>query len=151
METNHYTTELIDPDKRLDFMEEVLPNIDTYLYFESILFKMADKMLEGYHGGYWDIYDVTTPGGKTFFYALSTQADKVRFTGPNGSDVSVDPFAAGVGLSVMALNHTVWLTYEKKQKAAQLADLHYNRLRDFMFTSSKIGDEDLQGLIAFLD
>lgn len=84
--------------------------------FEVQVFTLAGKMLEGYTGGLWDIYEVADELETAVFMALP-EPSRQRVTSPNGSSHVLSALDAGLVLAVFANN---WLAhhYAKRDEAA---------------------------------
>ena len=102
---------------------------------ESTSYNFADRLIEGYGGGYWDYYTVATEDGLSFFAGLDEDTT-YRVSNPdNFSDEEVNGVTAGVVVWLYTLNAIAhhWHAKGKPHMVEKYAG-HYDVLRDLAAT-----------------
>lgn len=91
------------PDRaRMRFLPDVFRG--DMLVTESLIFRLADKHIEGYGGGYWHFWRLPDDGGW-----LAPDAERVMFLNPdNGFEAEISGDAAGIILTSLAINRRHW-------------------------------------------
>lgn len=115
--------------------EMVLPLLlgNGFMLFENVLYGLADRLLNGYEGGYWEIFDITENGDlQSVFFVLTEAATyEVESLGFQCT-VSTTARATGAALTLMTLSQLSFaLVNRGNEGAAQKASNAYHKLREF--------------------
>ena len=102
------TSKKVHHRSRVNFLPKYFGNGNVFLAMrvERSVFALADNMIEGYteNCGFWDFYSTSNNAG----FMVPAMSGRVRVinTG-NFSDETMSPIAAGLCMSILALNHTL--------------------------------------------
>lgn len=120
------------------------------LTFETTLFNLAEKMVEGYRGGAWgSVIGTTTSGEKTPFQ-VCPGAERLRVVNPlNGCDETTDSRSAGAALSIIATNLTLWKMHERGAPLSDLEQLErlYFNVKDAVFNDPTLDTSAIFNII----
>lgn len=96
--------EVISDSDRLNFLPAHFGR--DYALAESAIYVLADNLIEGYKGGYWEYAEIVLPKGKRYpFFFLRTQQEKLTLCNPfSGDEVEVDSILAGMIVTIYACN-----------------------------------------------
>lgn len=88
---------------RLSFLPRYFGNF--YMKAENSLYNVADKMLAGYHGGYWTFAVITTQDGGKYPLFLLKNEEKTTLENPFSNEkVLIDDLLAGLILTIYVCN-----------------------------------------------
>ena len=85
-------------EQRLDFLPQYLGN--AHLEFQNSAYFFAQRLIEGYDGGYWEFYHLTNGG----FLMEWDNSNNITINSPNGSHAEVDTETASTILNLMVLS-----------------------------------------------
>jgi len=154
---NNYDFNIIDDDKRLDFLPNNFTS-DYFASFENLIFSIADQYLyfvsrdrtekRIYSGGYWNFLSNGNDGilvpdqPESMSYVLSSP-------GWNEDLISDNPVVVGIALTAFALNHFIgMLNNSYKDREAQDMYHKYHALCDLF---QYLDDNDRAFVFKFLD
>lgn len=92
--------QIIPERERLNFLPKHFPRIPDMLWIENTVYTMADDLLDGYGGGFWD-YAETDNGAPVM---LPPSMDSYGVESPNGFHTTLSREAAGLFLTTMVVN-----------------------------------------------
>jgi hypothetical protein len=129
-ESTPVTRQLVAEEKRLEIIERLF-GAHFPLAIEPIVYGIAERMAEHYHGGYWDFYALSNSG----FY-LVPQGDQVYsvscenyFTGNLSAD------ALGLTACLYAYSHC---SFSRNEDFGRLCARHYHLLREYMYEHPEV-------------
>ena len=113
------------PEKnRLKFLPK---HVGLYMTrFETLVYDWMSRLDNDYNGGYWEFYELDNGG---FFLAPSEERD-YKLCSINNNEEVVSNIAAGITITLFALNSLMVIDNISDSMQSQLADKHY-ALRDF--------------------
>ena len=85
-------------EQRLDFLPQYLGN--AHLEFQNSAYFFAQRLIEGYDGGYWEFYHLSNGG----FLMEWNNSNNMTINSPNGSHAEVDTETASTILNLMVLS-----------------------------------------------
>lgn len=120
---------LVPESRRLDIFPEYLKHPLLITRFEDYLYSFATDMVDGYNGGYWEMYEI--PNG-FFMMPGSDEAIKLTVTSSNTYKATVPAIDAGSVLTVFTVSNLSFYAYEKKY--GDLSPLYF-AVREAIFDS----------------
>lgn len=112
------------------------------LMFEQFIFRMADKVIDGYNGGMWGEQTL----GKTLILTIPANGDRVGIHNVFGGEtVTTDPLTASAAFTSL-VNNWFWNEYAEKlsntsNKAFEKA--HHGLRRDAFSTGNGVNHNDM--------
>lgn len=100
-----------------------------YLGFEKALYNaLRDFSCGQYEGGYWEYYSLSNGG---WYAAMDSDTTYVIEVPTNGYRGAMSADAAGVFVSLMAINHLLWAVVEENEALARELQTAFYALRDY--------------------
>lgn len=94
--------------------------------FEHMIYGVAAAQSD-YLGGYWEFYELDNGG----WYVAPRLGHSLEFACPNGYSGTLSDDAAGVAVSLIAINYLLWTVYQTRPTLGdELRDAFY-ALRDY--------------------
>ncbi len=129
-------------------LEAINPGL--VVIFERYLYACAQCYVIDYNGGYWQ--DEVSLGNDTYALRYPGMSDaEVRLVNSdNYTDQMMDPASAGVALTILALNRTLWAVHGAGHEgiAAQISEL-WERVQDASREDSN--SLNVSAIVSFLD
>ena len=133
METTLTTPQVTEPTEQLTVIAQrvaepqrlrTLPRVigPLYLSFENTVYNMMGHYCTNYAGGYWEFYTLSNGG---FYMAPDQSQPMTIIVDGNGFSGELSADAAGVFITLMALNQFAWRSRDER-----FADLFY-QLHEF--------------------
>ena len=116
----------VPEDKRQFFLPT---NVGTkhMLAFEFYLYDLAQQQIKDYNGGFWEFY--TLDNGA--WYMAPEGEGKVQVVAPNMYSGEMSRDAAGLALTLIAINHLLWHTYTTDPERSEKLNAAFYALRDY--------------------
>lgn len=111
--------EVVKQHDRMYFLPRHLNT--TFIEFEHYLYHFADKLVEGYDGGYWDLYDIDNGG----FFAGLSEDKTFKVSSLNGYSCELSGKYTGLFLTMMALSLLFEKYEEKESVLSKLVEKYY--------------------------
>ena len=111
-------------EQRLDFLPQYLGN--AHLEFQNSAYFFAQRLIEGYDGGYWEFYHLSN-GGLMMEWDKS---DNITVNSPNGSSAEVDAETASIVINLIALSDLSFALQADSNSLSQVVN-GFHALREF--------------------
>ena len=102
---------IVPDDQRLGFFPKYAGKY--FLQLEAMIFQTMDRLCPDYHGGMWDMWELSN-GGCYLSPALSDSHIRMVCEG-NCFEGKLSTDAAGIVVSSVAINHLAWSVSEPEQ------------------------------------
>lgn len=97
-----------------------------YMQMEILAYRIASAQ-SNYNGGYWEFYELGNGG----WYMAPQSDDVLEFRCPNGFGGKLSSDAAGVAISLIAINILLWTVYEADPALGQKLNDAFYALREY--------------------
>lgn len=119
--------------------------------FEQLLLAFSDRLVDVYKGGKWKSKHLTP---ELLIGILPVDETRVRVVNPeNFCDVTTDPVSAGAGMTLLALNHTLWKMNSMSAPDSLLKKMNdlYYELHDAVFADNATHGLDTGSIYRIID
>ncbi|NHN38965.1 antirestriction protein [Pseudomaricurvus alcaniphilus] len=123
-DNNTITRTLVPEDQRLDTTARLFDH-HFPLAIEPTIYAFADRLSEGYRGGYWLFYTLSSGG----FYMAPESDTPFQVTCDNGYEGELSADAFGITVCLYAYSH---LSFHRDIWLSELCANHYHWLRECM-------------------
>lgn len=107
--SNVITSKIVAQNQRPEFLSRKIPRY--YLHFENYIYEIADRLINGYSGGYWEFVELSNEG---FYLKPCLGLDKVEIhIADNGYSGEVSEDAAGIIVTCFSLNFLLYKWQDK--------------------------------------
>lgn len=143
LEDESITKSVVSIQDRHNFLPSI--NKSSFLIIEGLLYHYADKYIQGYSGGYWEMITLSN-GGKFMFLSNS---EEVLLTNPmNYFSKKVSSETAGLALCALVYAHISETNYIKgKFSISKQMHKNFSLLRDYALG---LKDIDRDAFLSFL-
>lgn len=122
------TRRQIPLDERMDFLPA---RTGSHFYlFEKMVYYFASTQ-SNYTGGYWEFYELSNGG---WYMAYADEGQRYQFNCPNFFQGELSSDAAGIALSLLAINNLLWQLHETEPGTARKLNDAFYALRDYAST-----------------
>lgn len=98
--------DVVADNNRLNFLPAYFGN--DFMKAENAIYRVANQVIEGYNGGYWEYAVVRLQNGMSYPFAfVKTELEQEKLTLSNpfsGDEVEIDPVLAGMIVTIYACN-----------------------------------------------
>lgn len=118
------SSSLVADDNRLNFLPKYFGGIELMVTGEMLVYQAADELCPDYKGGYWLFYELSNGG---FYMAPDFDAPVRILVSGNYFDGEMSPDAAGVVISLFAINKLIRTMHGKHDVDALIDRYHFLR------------------------